>query len=281
MGECVVRIALCNEVIASMPFDRQCAYARALGYDGLELAPFTFGDDPHLLSAEARQSIRRAAADAGVAITGLHALLYTPKGLSITTADAALRNRTLDVMRRLIGFAADVGARYLVHGSPMARVLEAGDEDAGRRRGVEAFAAIASDAADAGVVYCIEPLSRKQTAFVNTLAEAAGAVAQIGSPAVQAMIDCSSASVTEDVPVPELIRTWIPRGVVAHVHFNDPNRRGPGEGELAFVPIISALREVGYDGVAGVEPFIFEPDGPGCAARQIGYLRGIEEALRQ
>lgn len=274
-----MRISLCNEVIATLPFERQCVFAAELGYDGLELAPFTFSEEPHLLPAEVRASIRRAAAEAGIVITGLHALLYTPKGLSITAADAALRAHTLDVMRRLIAFAADVGAGVLVHGSPMARVLPPGDEADGRKRGIEAFASIAADAETAGVVYCIEPLSRKQTAFMNTVAEAAEAVAQIGSPAVQTMIDCSSAAVTEDMPVSELIRAWIPRSMIAHVHFNDPNRRGPGEGELAFAPILSALKQSGYAGVAGVEPFIFEPDGPACAARQIGYLRGIEEAL--
>jgi D-psicose/D-tagatose/L-ribulose 3-epimerase len=36
-----MRIALCNEVIATLPFERQCEFAAALGYDGLEIAPFT------------------------------------------------------------------------------------------------------------------------------------------------------------------------------------------------------------------------------------------------
>jgi sugar phosphate isomerase/epimerase len=34
-----MRIALCNEVIAALPFEQQCAFAAALGYDGLEVAP--------------------------------------------------------------------------------------------------------------------------------------------------------------------------------------------------------------------------------------------------
>ena len=32
-----MRIALCNEVIRELPFERQCAFARAVGYDGLEI----------------------------------------------------------------------------------------------------------------------------------------------------------------------------------------------------------------------------------------------------
>ncbi len=35
-----MRISLCNEVIAELPFAQQCELAAALGYDGLEPAPF-------------------------------------------------------------------------------------------------------------------------------------------------------------------------------------------------------------------------------------------------
>ena len=36
-----MKIALCNEVIREMDFASQCQYVAALGYDGLEVAPFT------------------------------------------------------------------------------------------------------------------------------------------------------------------------------------------------------------------------------------------------
>jgi len=56
-----VRIALCNEVLAPWPFARQCEWAAALGYEGLELAPFTLGDDAWTLPATERAVLRRAA----------------------------------------------------------------------------------------------------------------------------------------------------------------------------------------------------------------------------
>ena len=40
-----MKLSLCNEVIRELSFERQCALAASLGYRGLELAPFTFGDD--------------------------------------------------------------------------------------------------------------------------------------------------------------------------------------------------------------------------------------------
>jgi D-psicose/D-tagatose/L-ribulose 3-epimerase len=103
-------------------------------------------------------------------------------------------------------------------------------------------------------------------------------VRSIASPAVQTMIDCSAAGRGESQPIPELIRQWLPTGLIAHIHFNDPNRRGPGEGDLTFAPILEALTDAGYQGMASVEPFVYEPDGPSCAARAIGYLRGLVEA---
>ena len=273
-----MRIALCNEVIAAMPFDRQCAFARSVGYDAIEIAPFTLTDDPARLPPGRAAAWRRAAADAGIAITSLHYLMRAPAGLSITASDAGQRRRTVEVMRALCALAADLGARVLVHGSPDQRALAPGEEDDGRKHGVDCFAAVAEAAAQAGVVYCIEPLSHRQTKFVNTVEEAAAIVRTIDSPAVRTMIDCSAAGQTEAVPVADLIRRWVPTGLIGHVHFNDPNRRGPGEGAMAFAPILAALEASTYGGDSAVEPFIYEPDGPTCAARQIGYLRGLIEA---
>lgn len=270
-----MRISLCNEVLADFDFARQCEIAGKLGYDGLEIAPVTLGEDPHLLSEARRREIRGIAEDAGVPVTGLHYLLVAPKGLSITSLDAAVRERTMDVIRRLIALAHDLGGKIIVHGSPAHRRLEAGHEEAGRKYGIECWAAIAKDAEAAGITYCVEPLHQPDANFVNTVEEAAGIVRQIGSPAVQTMIDCSAASIFEKQSVPDLIRQWMPSGLIKHIHFNDTNRRGPGEGQLEFAPIVKALRDTGYTGDASIEPFIYIPDGATCAARNIGYMRGV------
>jgi sugar phosphate isomerase/epimerase len=274
-----VLISLCNEVIRELPFERQCEFARKVGYDGLEIAPFTLSDEPHLLPPGRRAELRRAAAAAGIAITGLHYLMLAPKGLSITSADAAQRARTIDVMRRLCDLAADLGGRVLVHGSPAQRRLESGKEAEGRKWGAECFAAVAGAARKAGVTYCIEPLAPPESNFISTVAEAAEVVRAIGSPAVRTMIDCAAAGRAEAQSIPDLLRQWLPTGLISHIHLNDPNRRGPGEGELAFAPILRTLRDGGYAGIAAIEPFIYEPDGSSCAARAIGYIRGVMQGV--
>ncbi|HYM33044.1 MAG TPA: sugar phosphate isomerase/epimerase family protein [Candidatus Cybelea sp.] len=275
-----MRIALCNEVIAGMDLPRQFAFAAACGYDGLEIAPFTLHEEPHLIGASQIVAVRRAAADAGIAVEGLHWLLVKPAGLSITTNDAAVRARTIDVMRRLIGLCAELGGRIMVHGSPaQRRIPEGAGADAARARGIDAFAAVAEDAAKAGVTYCIEPLAPPEANFINHVADAAAIVDRIGNPAVRTMVDCSAASNAETEPVAALLDRWLPTGKIAHVQVNDRNRRGPGQGGDAFAPVFAALRRHGYDGWVAVEPFDYHPDGAASAARAAGYIRGVLESL--
>lgn len=276
-----MRIALCNEVIAPMPFPRQCEYAAQLGYDGLEIAPYTLSEEPHRMGAAQIRAARAAAEDAGIAITGLHWLLVKPPGLSISTREEAVRRKTLEVMFALVDQCAELGGRYLVHGSPQQRRVDPGDSrEAALARATECFARVAERAERAGVVYCIEPLAADQTPLINTLEEAVAIVEAIGSRAVRTMLDCSSASRMETAPLPALVDRWLPRGMIAHVQVNDRNRRGPGQGEQRFAPLLAALVRHGYAGDIAVEPFDYVPDGPGSAARAIGYIRGILEALQ-
>jgi len=275
-----VRIALCNEVIAPMPFPRQCEYAAKLGYDGLEIAPYTLSEDPHRIGAAQIAAARSAAEDCGIAVTGLHWLLVKPHGLSISSKDAAIRKKTLEVMLALIDLCAELGGRYLVHGSPHQRRIEPGETRAAALgRAKECFAAAAERAEKAGVVYCIEPLASEHTPLINTLEEAAQILAEIQSPALKTMLDCSAAGRMEKEPLAALAERWLPQRLIAHVQVNDRNRRGPGQGEQRFAPLFAALRRHGYGGDVAVEPFDYVPDGPGAAARAIGYIRGILEAI--
>ena len=106
-----MKIVLCNEVIRDLEFSAQCSLAAALGYSGLEVAPFTLGKNPHLLPLRQRSQLRRSALDAGISITGLHWLLLSPTGLSITNPDRFVRDRTIEIIVRLIDLCADLGGK--------------------------------------------------------------------------------------------------------------------------------------------------------------------------
>jgi D-psicose/D-tagatose/L-ribulose 3-epimerase len=276
-----MKFSLCNEVIADRPFDEQCVFAAELGYDGLEIAPFTLGEDPRkLTNGDVSQAVRSLNA-AGISATGLHWLLVKPPGLSITSRDESICRETLEVMSRNVELCAELGGSVLVHGSPLQRALDPDeDQDAARGRAIEIFSKVAEISKICGVTYCIEPLHAGETNFVNRVEEAVDIVEKINSPALRTMIDTSSATLSDTQSVPDLIRTWMPTGHIAHIQFNDRNRRAPGQGGDQFTPILAALKETGYDQVIAMEPFIYEPSRDACAAFALGYVKGIWEALQ-
>ncbi len=273
-----MKFSLCNEVIREMNFEDQCRFASELGYAGLEVAPFTLSGNPHILPAEERVRLRRAAEKSGIEITSLHWLLLVPEGLSITSPDRDVRERTLGVMSGLVNLCSDLGGRTLVHGSPGQRNFS-GDRDDAMAWAAELFSRAAEEAGKAGVVYCIEPLTDKETNFVNTIAEAVELVEKVGSPYFRTMLDTKAASGAEKETITELIHKWVPSGMIRHVHLNDPGLSAPGQGELRFRDILAALEVSDYQGVLAVEPFDYFPDGRSQAARAIGYLQGVLEGI--
>ncbi len=279
-----LKIALCNEVLGHLSFENQCKIAAALGYDALEVAPFTLAPDPmHIMDTQA-MAFAQVAKDHGLRVSGLHWLLVAPSGLSIATPDGALRQRTVDVMCRLVELCQLMGGSYLVHGSPKQRSILPGETRESTLVRVRDCLSRAAMAAQANhVTYCIEPLSHRETDILNTVSQAVQVVNDINNPALKTMIDCSAAGQTESESVDSLMARWMPSGHIAHVQVNDPNRRGPGQGNLRFKPILDTLihmqHEGHYDGLIAVEPFDYVPDGMGSAASSIGYLRGIIQTL--
>jgi sugar phosphate isomerase/epimerase len=264
-------------VIRELSFERQCALAAGLGYRGLEVAPFTFGDDAWRMPASKRGDIRNACKAEGIEVSGLHWLLAAPAGLSITSADRTIWQKSVDVLRASVELCAELGGAYLVHGSPAQRRVA---DPADAMRAEEAWSFAAEAAHKAGVVYCLEPLAQPDCNFVNTLAEAAAVVRRIDNTAFKSMIDTLASSFMETEPVADVVREWMPTGLVRHIQLNDRNKRGPGQGADKFAAVLAALRETGYDEWVAMEPFVYEPDGPTCAARMIGYVAGILEAAR-
>lgn len=275
-----MNFALCNEVIRDLPFQEQCALAAKLGYTGLEVAPFTLGEDAHLMGTDERRSLRQMAEDHGLSIIGLHWLLVAPQGLSITTSDQALAGRTLDVIKRLIELCVDLGGSVMVHGSPAQRdPADAPNPKIARDNALACLRAAGNAAAAAGITYCLEPLATNETPFINTVEEAVDFIREAQSPGLRTMIDTSAAAQMEPLSVAATIEEKWGSGHLAHIQLNDRNQRAPGQGNDRFYPVLKALKSVGYTGPVSVEPFVYEPDGPTTAAAAIGYLQGLAEAL--
>ena len=86
--------AICNEVYEKRPLAEVCRSIRRIGYDGIEIAPFTLAEKPSDITADQRREYRDTIRSEGLSFVGLHWLMVSPKGLHVTTPDAALRERS-------------------------------------------------------------------------------------------------------------------------------------------------------------------------------------------
>jgi hypothetical protein len=87
----MIRLGLCNELFEGWEFGRVCRTVKALGYDGLEIAPFTLAPRITDVSAQRRRELRAMVEDSGLETIGLHWLLAKTEGFYLTSPDAAVR----------------------------------------------------------------------------------------------------------------------------------------------------------------------------------------------
>jgi D-psicose/D-tagatose/L-ribulose 3-epimerase len=266
-----MKFAICNETFQGWEWEPTCRFVAETGYDGIEIAPFTLADDVRKIGSEERRRIRETAEQAGLEVVGLHWLLVSPKGLSMTTPDDAVRQATSEYVSALVEFCGDVGGKVMVFGSPAQRRVEEGETvETATKRFMEALRPALDLASDRGITLCLEPLPRPEANFMLTLAEATDIMRRLDHPAAKTIFDVKSAS-SEGIPLPQLVREYAPS--IAHVHANDANRRGPGFGETDFKPVLAALKEVGYEGYVSVEVFDYSPDPETIATESLKYLR--------
>src|SRR5205085_10545644 len=71
----LMRFAICNEIFKGWNIEETISYVAKVGYDAIEIAPFTLADSVTQISSERRQQIRQAAADKGISISGIHWVL--------------------------------------------------------------------------------------------------------------------------------------------------------------------------------------------------------------
>ena len=240
------------------------------GDAGLDAAEVIYQDDySAAISPSDPRSARRAASMADAA--GLPIIGLTPYTTSINSLDAATWQQGVDEFRGCLQAAHTVGAtRVRVY----AGAWHPGDTDHARRweQLRRALTVLAPEAADAGVVLCVENHFGTMT---QTAAETARLVREVGSPAVRVLYDQANLTFTHD-------ETWqeafaVQGDLVSHVHvkdlvFKDPQApfrasdtarvkaeeravrsRVIGTGVVPWPQILEELVRRGYDDVLSLE----------------------------
>lgn len=274
-----MRLAICNEIFwtedaAAWPFARQCQVAAELGYDAIEVSPFTFHKDVRQITDEQKAEIVQGAAAAGIEVAGIHWVLAHTSGLHVTDPDPAVRERTAEYMEDLVRFGVEIGGRVMVVGSPLQRAIQA-DRGVTYEQAWEWFrdcmARCGEAGAKAGFRICLEPLcSATGNNFLHRASEVRKLAREIAMPNVGLILDTYS-GLQEEADLPKEIRATGEH--LLHYHCNDVNGRAPGWGEVDFVPLMRALLDIRFAGYASIEVFDFSLDAVEHVTKGIETLR--------
>lgn len=272
-----MKYAICNETFKDWEFEDAFRMAVESGYGGIEFAPFTIHPDVRQISADKRAEIRAQLTSFGLESIGLHWLLAFTEGYYLTTADEAVRRETTRYLADLARLCRDLGGTIMVLGSPQQRNLLPGiDHDTGSDYAAEVLKGVVPVLEECEVQIAVEPLSPAEGDFLNTARLGAELVRKVDSAAVQLHLDVKAMS-SEPEEIVDIIRDH--HEMMIHFHANDANLRGPGMGEIDFVPILQTLKDVQYDGWVSVEVFDYEPGVEALCQESIEYLQECEAQL--
>jgi sugar phosphate isomerase/epimerase len=274
------RYSYSNFVYGNEPVETSAARLSACGYDGIEIV-----GEPDRYDLD---HLRRVVDSAGLEVSSIGSIYSSDRDFS--AADGEVRRAAETYVRQIADMAAATGAPVAIfapascgrtHGGPEGPEEHARMVD-GMRRAAEYAGAL-------GIDLAIEAWNRYETHFLNRLEQAADLATEIDLPNVGVMADVFHMGI-EDGPIADAIRDVAP--LLMHVHLSDTNRSVPGSGHLDFAPILTALREINYDGYltlellpASADPISVLENGGAEEFREpftrdaIAFLRRIESEL--
>lgn len=216
---------------------------RDLGLDFIELPLFPFGlEDPQTFAA-AKQAVARSP------LPALAFNFFFPRDMSLVGPDIDER-RIRNYLARAAELLAVAQAQVIVLGSGRSRNIPDGFE---RARAEDQFQQLLSWCADAlessTATLAIEPLNRKESNFINSVADGVKLAQAVAHPKIRMLADFYHMD-EEREPLETL---KVNGGWLTHIHLADTGRRNPGSGYYDYDTFFARLKEAGYAGMVCAE----------------------------
>lgn len=241
-----------------------CQKASELGFDAIEL----FAPSGDVIRALPLSKLLREYGLSLAAVgTGAGMVVHQ---LSLSSPDAAQRAKAMEFVRSIMAAGAEFGAPAII-GSMQGRWDDVTGREAGVGRLRDSLSDLGLYAAQLGGQLIYEPLNRYETNMAMTMEQGVELLKPLSSSSVRLLADLFHMNI-EERSIADGIRSagqWL-----GHVHFVDSNRQAAGRGHMNYAPIVSALREIGYDGYASAEAFPI-PDSLTTARQTIETFRSV------
>jgi protein FrlC len=218
-----------------------------IGYDGIEIGAAAPHAYPSHLNKDRRKAIKKVLDDHGIAVSSMLPAPGGGPGFNVASPLPEERREAVDQYKQVIELCSDLGgptvmyiAGWQIYGTPR---IQAWDWSR------EALTEISKTAADFGVQLVVEPTPTDSN-LVESCDHAIEMMEQVGAKNVGLMFDTQHAYYRNEVPTDYVYRMG---KNLRHIHLSELGRGAPGTGPGDFVGIVSALREIGYEGDLALE----------------------------
>lgn len=217
--------------------------ARA-GFDGVELPVFG-------ASAAAFARLGRRLDDLGLRRTAVTVRTADDNPIS---PDPAVRRRGIDATKQAIDCCAAGGMELLVgpYYAALGSFTGAPPTASEWQHGVDSVREMAEHAAACKVGLALEPLNRFEIYLLNSAADGARFVREVGQPGCGLLYDTFHSHI-EEKSIPEALSSCA--GELRHVHISENDRSTPGKGQVNWSATFDELARIGYDGWLTIEAF--------------------------
>lgn len=258
------------------PMEETIKRLSKIGYDGLEIgcaAPHAW---PYYLSAERRKEIKTLMDTNNIKASSMLPAPGGGPGVNPASASIEERKWTVQHYKDIIDLAVDFGCPTVLY---LAGWFMFGtrQKDAWKYS-VESLIEIAEYAKTKNITLMVEP----QAADSNLVESADDAIRMMEDadlPNIKLMFDIFHVLYRNEVPS-DYIYTMGEN--LKHIHISDYRRLAPGQGGLDFLPVMQALKDVGYDGYVtmeiGFDSRAVHPDS--IARLALDHLKGLESKLK-
>lgn len=236
-----------------------------LGYRGLEIAPTRiFPEKPYERLEDASAFAGRLMSEHGLAVCSMQSIWYGMKQRIFGSPEE--REELVRYTVKALGFAKAVGCTNLVFGNPKNRSLEGHGK---ARAGIDFFKRIGDLAHEAGLVIALEPNPAIYgTDFLNTTAETAEYVREVGNPGLRMNLDFGTFLYNgEGMSVVEENLD-----IINHVHISEPNLAAIAESPR-HLDLARVLKGNGYGGYVSLE--MRKQDGEKGLSEALAYIKRV------
>lgn len=233
--------------VPAYPLEETIKRIAKIGYDGIEIGAAAPHAYPAYLSKDRRKTIRNILQENNLEVSSMLPAPGGGPGFNVASPLKEERQAAIEQYKQVAELCSDLGgstllyvAGWQIYGTPRQQAWDWSRE---------ALSEIAESVDALGITVAIEPTPTDSN-LIESCDHAIELMEQVDASNVGLMFDTQHAYYRKEVPTDYVYRMG---KNLRHLHLSELGRGAPGSGKGDFIGLVSALKDVGYNGYLAME----------------------------